>query len=142
MLAGFVALFLLMHEVGQARNYNLRLLNGVIHIALLAAAIREYRRRYPEGYANYISGVAVGLWSSVVGVLTFSVFLFFYLVADVPFMTYIQETVPIGQYLNPFTTCLFIVVEGIAVGLIGSYILTRVIDMTYAPDGAWEKFRR
>jgi len=142
MLVGFVVLFLIMHEVGQARNYNLRILNGVIHLGLLIAAIREYRRKFPDSYANYISGVAVGMWSSIVGALSFSVFLFFYLLADEAFMAYIQNTVPIGQYLNPFTTSLFIVVEGIAVGLIGSYIITRVIDMIYAPSGAWEKFRR
>lgn len=142
MLVGFVALFLIMHEVGQAQNYNLRVLNGAIHLGLLVAAIREYRAKFPESYANYVSGVAVGMWSSVVGALSFAIFLFFYLIADEAFMAYIQNAVPIGQYLNPFTTSLFIVVEGIAVGLIGSYIATRVIDMIYAPEGAWKKFRR
>lgn len=129
MFLGFTALFLIMHELAQVRNFNLRVLNGFIHIGLLYAAIREYRRDVMEQSGTVVSGVAAGMYTSIVGVLPFTIFIMFYLIADTPFMEHIQNSVPIGKYFNPFTASLFILVEGIAISLIGSYILDRFIDV-------------
>lgn len=142
MLVGFIGLFLLMHEIGQARNYHLRVLNGVLHIGLLFVAIREYRKKYPNQYSNYVSGVTLGLLASAIGAIGFAAFVGIYLSADTEFMSYIQNSIEIGKYFTPFTTSLFLVVEGIAVGLIGSYIITRVTDAAYAEPEAWERYRR
>lgn len=129
LLISFIGLFLFMHEAVQIRNYNLRILNGFAHLGLLYFAIRRYRRENPDTVNNYVSGVVMGMYASVIGVLPFTLFLMFYLVGDTVFMTYIQESIPIGKYLNPFTSSLFVFTEGIAVSVIGSYILVRVIDM-------------
>ncbi len=142
MLAGFTAFFLIMHLVGQSQNYNLRVFNGVIHIGLITMAIREYRKKHPETYSNYVSGVAMGIYASLIGVLGFTVFMVLYLSGDTEFMNYIKDSMPIGQYLNPITASLFILVEGVAVSLIGSYIVTRIIDMQGADKEAWENYRR
>ncbi|MCR9099129.1 MAG: DUF4199 domain-containing protein [bacterium] len=131
LLASFVGLFLLMHEVIQIRNYNLRILNGFAHIGLLYMAIRRYRRENPETVNNYVSGVVAGMYASIIGVLPFTAFVMFYLIGDNTFMNYIQDTIPIGKYFNPFTASLFVFTEGIAVSLIGSYIAVRVIDMNF-----------
>lgn len=69
MLVGFIAFFLIMHVLGHSLNYNLRAFNGVIHIGLIALAIREYRKTHPESLSNYISGVAMGMYASLIGVL-------------------------------------------------------------------------
>ena len=142
MFAGFTAFFLIMHLLGQSQNYNLRIFNGVIHIGLITLAIREYRKTNPEGLSNYISGVAMGMYASLIGVLGFVIFMVLYLSGDTAFMAYIQASFPIGEYLNPITASLFILVEGVAVSLIGSYIVTRIVDMNMAGDEAWERYRR
>ncbi len=136
LLISFVGLFLFMHEVVQMRNYNLRILNGFAHLGLLYFAIRRYRRENPDTINNYVSGVVMGMYASVIGVLPFTIFLMFYLIGDSTFMNYIQDTIPIGKYLNPFTTSLFVFTEGIAVSVIGSYIAVRVIDMNLEQNHA------
>ena len=45
------------------------------------------------------------------------------------FLATIQASMPIGEYLTPVTASLFILVEGIAISVIGAYIVTRVVDM-------------
>lgn len=129
MFLSFAGLFLIMHEVVQLENYNLRVLNAVAHLGFIYAAIRAYRQENQESLNNYVSGVAMGMYASLIGVLPFVVFVVFYLVNDTAFMAHIQETIPIGQYLTPFTASLFVLIEGVAVSLIGSYLVTRVIDM-------------
>lgn len=132
LLASFIGLFLLMHEVIEIQNYNLRILNGFAHIGLLYLAIRRYRRENPDTVNNYVSGVIAGMYASIIAVLPFTIFVMFYLIGDTAFMTYIQQTIPIGKYFNPFTASLFVFTEGIAVSLIGSYIAVRIIDMNIA----------
>ncbi len=130
MLAGFIGLFLLMHEVAQIRNYNLRILNGFIHIGLIYAAINEYRKKVVEADGTFLSGVAMGMYTSIIAVIPFAAFINIYLIADEAFMQYIASSIPIGEtYFNPFTTSIFIVVEGLAVSLIGSYIMDRALDL-------------
>jgi hypothetical protein len=132
MFIGFVALFLIMHEVAQVRNFNLRILNGFIHFGLIYMAISAYRNEVLEQSGTVVSGVAAGMYTSIVGVLPFTLFMMFYLIADEPFMNYIQASIPIGEYFNPLTASLFILVEGIAISLIGSYIADRLIDLRKA----------
>ncbi len=128
MFAGFTLFFLVMTALGYGDNYNLRIFNSIIHLGMIYLAIRSYREKSPESAGNYLSGVAVGMYSSILAVVAFSAFLFIYLTADPVLMDQIRASVPTGEYLNPFTATLFITVEGIAVSLIGSYILTRIID--------------
>jgi len=132
MLAGFTLFFLLMYLLGLSENTYLRVFNGVIHMGLMWLAIREYRKTHPDSVNNYVSGVSVGMWSSAIGVIGFSVFMFFFFVLNPGFFEVVQDNIPIQKYLNPFTTTLFILAEGIAIGLIGSYIITRVVDMRHA----------
>ena len=129
MFLGFTALFLIMHELAQVRNFNLRILNGFIHIGLIYAAIREYRKVVMEKSSAIVSGVFVGMYTSIVGVLPFTIFIMLYLTADTAFMEHIKASIPTGKYFNPFTASLFIFVEGIATSLIGSYLLDRFVDI-------------
>ncbi|MCB0554094.1 MAG: DUF4199 domain-containing protein [Phaeodactylibacter sp.] len=142
MFAGFTLFFLLMHLLGHSRNFNLRIFNGVIHIGLITLAIKEYRKANPDNISNYLSGVALGMYASLIGVVGFTIFMAFYLIGDADFMHYIQNAVPIGEYLNPITASLYILVEGVAVGLIGSYLVTRLVDMNLAKDGTWGPYHK
>lgn len=131
MFIGFLSFFLFMHLLDLSQHYHLRILNGLIHITAIYLAIREYRRKFTSEF-NYLSGVAMGMEASVVGVLAFAMFQLFFLTFNTEFLLGLRESISIGGYLNPYTACLFILMEGIAVGLLGSYIVTRVIDMQFA----------
>lgn len=132
MVAGFVAFFLVMHLLGLSNNYNLRVLNGIIHLGMIYLAIKAFRSKYPDTVSNYVSGTAMGMYASAVGVLGFTIFMILFLSFNPVFLRELQETMPMGDYLSPITASLFIFMEGIAISLIGSYILTRMIDMNLA----------
>jgi hypothetical protein len=138
MLAGFIAFFLLMHLVGLSTHTYLRVFNGVIHMGFMWAAIRQYRERHPDSVNNYVSGVAMGMWTSAIGVLGFVIFMFFFFDLNPGFLDAVQDQVPIGNYLTPLTATFFILVEGVAISLIGAYIVTRVVDMRMAKASSYE----
>ena len=132
MLAGFVGFFSLMNLLGVATNPGLRIFNGAIHLGMIYLAIRQYRNEFPETIDNYLSGVALGMYTSMIGVVGFVVFMMFYFIFNPGFLQAIGLHTGIGQlgdYLTPLTASLFILAEGIAVSLIGSYIVMRVVNM-------------
>lgn len=132
MLLGFIVFFLLMHLLGLSQNYNLRVLNGLIHLSIIYLTIKAFRSKYPDTVSNYVSGTAMGMFVSLVGVLGFTIFMILFLSISPAFLHELRETMPMGDYLTPITASIFILVEGLAISLIGSYILTRVIDMNLA----------
>jgi len=132
MLAGFTVFFLIMHLLGLSHNYNLRILNGIIHLGVIYFAIKAFRSKYPDTVNNFLSGTAIGMFVSAVGVTGFTVFMILFLSFNPGFLQELRETIPMGDYLTPITSSLFIFMEGIVISLIGSYILTRVIDMNLA----------
>ncbi|NNE30323.1 MAG: DUF4199 family protein [Saprospiraceae bacterium] len=131
MFAGFSALFLAMHLVGLSTNPNLRVLNGIVHITLIYFAIRDFRRYSPAEF-NYLSGVAVGMYASMIGVTCFALFQILFLELNPDFLATLQSTLTVGHYLNSFTASSIIFLEGIGISLIASYVVTRVIDMQLA----------
>ena len=132
MLLGFIIFFLLMHLLGLSNNYDLRVLNGVIHLGVIYMTIKAYRSQYPDTVSNYVSGTAMGMYVSLVGVLGFTIFMILFLSFSPGFLHELRENMPMGDYITPITASLFILVEGLVISLIGSYILTRVIDMNLA----------
>lgn len=129
MFVGFTAFFFIMHFFGFSQRYDLRIFNGVIHLSLMYLAIREYRNKNRESVNNYISGVAMGMYASVIGVLPFTIVMFLYLVLNPEFMANVTDNADLQRFITPLTASLFIFTEGIAISLIGSYIETRIIDM-------------
>lgn len=132
MFAGFILFFLFMHALGLSNNYHLRVFNGFIHISLIYIAIKEFLRTEDKQNVNYMSGVAMGMYASMIGVVLFSFFMTLFLAASPDFMTEIGQTFGYTKYLTPFTASLFIFVEGIVISLIGSYLVTRVIEAGWA----------
>jgi hypothetical protein len=132
MLLGFIVFFLFMHLLGLSDNYNLRVLNGVIHLGVIYVTIRAFRSKYPNTVSNHVSGTAMGMFVSLVGVLGFTIFMILFLSLSPDFLNELRETMPMGDYITPITASVFILVEGLAISLIGSYVLTRVIDMNLA----------
>ena len=134
MLGGFIGLFLLMHLFGWSTNVNLRVLNAFIHLGAIYFAIQAYVNwKGQEAPMNYMPEIAVGMLSSFIGVIGFTIFMTLFLSFNPYFMEIIRDTAPaISEYLTPFTASLYIFVEGIVISLIGSYTIVRVIELMKA----------
>jgi len=130
MFAGFTAFFLMMHFLNLSHQYYLRLFNGPIQIAAITFAIREFQQNSAQGGGfNYISGVAMGMFASIVGVLGFALFQIIFLSLNPEFLEHLQKASMFGDYLTPFTASLIIFMEGIAVSIISSYLITRILEI-------------
>lgn len=125
---GLVAIFLASYLLGQGANYNLRLLNGVLHLVILYLAINRLRAKQPDTHQNYVSGVAQGMYTGAMGTIPFTIFMILFLSMNPAFLGSIQEATGFGERLTPIMGGALIFMEGIGVSLIASYILTRVID--------------
>lgn len=131
MMGGFIAFFLSMYAIGLAQNYWLRLFFVLIHLGVLGLSINAYRKDELNGSTNpkqSVSGVIQGMITSFVGVLGFCLFLFLFLTFDSNLMAQINAQFSVSRGFNPVTAAAFMFVEGISAGLIGSYILTRIVD--------------
>ncbi|MCB9306732.1 MAG: hypothetical protein H6565_09050 [Lewinellaceae bacterium] len=129
MFLGFTGFFLAMHMLQLSEKYYLRIFNGVIHVACLWLALRSWLHEHPDASEDYTSGVVMGMFTSLVGVIPFTIFMVLFLAYNPAFMANIQHQSPIGQYFTPVTASLFILVEGIAVSIILSYMLMRVLEI-------------
>ncbi len=136
---GLVAIFLLSYLLGLAENYQLRMVNGLLHMAILYYGIKELRIRQPDTHQNYVSGVAQGLYIGTVGTILFSIFTVLFLTAAPGLMIKLQAATPLGSALTPVTAGVFIFMEGIAVSLIGSYLITRYVDARIEKKGGEER---
>lgn len=130
MLGGFILFFLFMHLIGLSTQFWLRIFNGVIHISYIYLAIQAYQGVKDSSDFNYLAEVSVGMYTSLFGVVGFTVFMTLFLSFSPEFFKAIQAANPnVSSYLTPFTSSLFIFVEGITISLIGSYVIARMIEM-------------
>lgn len=126
---GLMVYYLIMAMLGFSDRFDFRIFNAVIQVAVLYAAIRRYARTKP-GEFNYLSGTVIGVNTSVVGALPFAIFQMFNLYFSPELLAAVSERAPvIGPYVNPVSAGLIIFMEGLAVGVILSYIVMRIVDM-------------
>lgn len=133
MFLGFTAFFLFMHFLQWSHHYYLRVFNGVIHAGGLWLAIRSWMQQNPERHDEYPSGVALGLMTTLVAVVPFSIFMAIFLAYNPGFLASIQSTAALGKYFTPVMASAVILMEGIAVGLIGSYLIMRAQEAIRYP---------
>jgi hypothetical protein len=126
---GLMVYYFLMQFLGLSTRYDFRIFNGVIQIVVVYLAIRTYASTKPQEF-NYLTGTLIGINTSVVGVVPFAIFQMINLYLNTPLLEYIQQNAPVvGPYVNPFSGGLIVFMEGLAVGLIFSYICMRVVDL-------------
>ncbi len=125
---GLVAIFLISYAVGQGANYNLRLLNGVLHLVILYLAINQLRAKQPGTHQNYLSGVVQGMYAGGFGTLAFTIFMVLFLALNPAFLASIQTVTGFGDRLTPIMAGALIFMEGVGVSLIAAYLITRVVD--------------
>lgn len=126
---GLVSIFLLSYVSGLAANYELRIVNGLIHTLVLYYGIKQLRIEKPGTHQNYVSGVAQGLYVGGVGTILFGVFMVLFLTFNTNFLVELQAASGWENRLTPLMAGVFVVMEGVAVSLIGAYLMTRYVDM-------------
>ncbi|HEX5172017.1 MAG TPA: DUF4199 domain-containing protein [Cyclobacteriaceae bacterium] len=119
---GLVIYFLLMWAVGALHVIELRLLNIFILAGGIYGALNQYKRTH-RGEVNYFNALTIGIATSVIGVSTFVLFLFIYLLIDEDFMAMLQRMEPMGKYLNPYIATYAVWIEGAFSGLIATFIM-------------------
>lgn len=126
-LTGF---FLLMHILHLSEYYYLRVFNGVIHLGFLWMAISAWNHAQEETTSDYMEDVVLGMFTSFIGVIPFTIFMSIFLAVNPDLLAVIKSQAPVGEYITPMTSCFFIVVEAIVISLFGSYLIARI-------QGAW-----
>ena len=103
MLAGFIAIFLVVYTMGFAQYTELRFLNIFVHISCMYVAIRTFYKKDIEDIDNYLLGVAQGIEASVIGVVGYAIFVAIFLQFDPRLMDLIKQNSNMAIYLNPYT---------------------------------------
>ena len=119
---GLVAYFLLMKVIGLVHIVELRSLNFLIMVTGVWLAFREYKKYHNEGLA-YFNGLGLGIRTTVVSVIPFALFIFFYLQLDPVFMETIRANEMFGYHLNPYLLAFLIAFEGSLSGFFIAYTL-------------------
>jgi hypothetical protein len=132
--AGLIGYFLLMKLVGLHQIAELRMLNLIILIAGVWLAIRSYKRK-TDDEMDYLQGFGIGMLTSAVSVIIFSVFIFIYLnFLDPAFMETLKQNEAFGQYLNPYMAAVAIFFEGMGSALILSFIIMQYMKGSMLGD--------
>jgi len=129
LFVGLLAYYFLIQLIGLSNRYNFRIFNAAIQIGVIYFAIKVYAKSKPEAF-NYLTGTVIGINTSVVGIIPFAIFQMFNLYFSPALLATIRDTAPVvGPYINPFSGGLIVFMEGLAVGLVISYIAMRVVDL-------------
>lgn len=120
--------FFLMKSANLYENLNFRFVNVLFYMAVTWLAIRTFYKESPDRDFNYLSGLLAGFRPAIVGGILFAGFQMIYLSIDDHLMNTIAENAPMGDVLTPFTASLYLIFEGVGVGLITSYLSMRIVD--------------
>ena len=125
-----IGFFLIMHLLGLSNRYDLRIYNLLFHISLLYVVIMRFRKQSNNLPCNYIKCVSLGILTSFIAIVMFSIFMGVFLSTNPDFMAGLTLKFDIGEYLNPITASFFLFCEGMAVSVFVSYIMTRIADIS------------
>ena len=131
--AGLIGYFLLMKVIGYSHVVELRLVNIIILIAGVYLALKKFKHSH-EDHLNYFRALITGVATGAIGSLIFAVFLFIWMKVDVGMMQHIQETDPMGRYLNPYIAAFIVALEGVFSGLLVTFILINYVTTDEVAD--------
>lgn len=120
--AALIAYFIIMKLVGLAHHVELRLVNLLILVVGVHAALRRFKETHAESL-NYFRGLITGVATSAVASVLFGAFLFIYMKADQTLMQSVIENEPMGRYLNAYMASFIVALEGFFSGLLVTFIL-------------------
>ncbi len=111
--------FLLMYSAGLGTMTIFRLFNVLIIFGVIFAYLYESKK--DESF-DYFSGYGKGLQITGIGVFLFALFMGFYTFINVDFLEVIKQSEGLGQYINPFTIMVAVLMEGLGMGLLSTYL--------------------
>ena len=125
---GLIALFFIMKAAGVLHIIELRALNFFVLAAGVIMSLRSFKANKPASF-TYLKGLGLGVLTGIVASVVFAIFVFVYThFLDPAFMQTMVENEPFGQYLNPYIAAVAVAVEGIASGMILSFIAMNYMD--------------
>ncbi len=130
---GLVAYFLLMKLIGLVHVVELRSLNFIIMVTGVWLAFRQYKKTHKKGLA-YFNGLGLGIKTTVISVVPFALFIFFYLQLNPSFMQVIKENEMFGYQLNPYLLAFLIAFEGSLSGFFIAFTLMQYMKGKIAAD--------
>ena len=128
-----VAYFLVMKFVGLFEIHELRGLNFFILFVGVWKTLTYYKKK---AGLSYFEGIGLGSLTSLIGVIPFSVFIFFYLQADTQFMANIVANEPFGEYMNPYILGFLIAFEGGISGVLVSFGMMQYLKKSSLVSGS------
>lgn len=118
-----IGFFMLLRLIGWVHIVELRFFNLII-LAIAIRRILNDERIEGKNRLEFLSGLMHGTFASMLIALGFTSFVFFYLsYIDTGLMAHIQATQPFGHYLNPLSSSLIVLIEGVASGIIISFAM-------------------
>ncbi|MBT1703153.1 DUF4199 domain-containing protein [Chryseosolibacter indicus] len=109
---GLIVYFFIMYAAGLVNVIALRFLNLAIVMAGVYFALKQFKRTH-NGKLDYFNALVIGCSTVLVGVATFTVFLFVYLNLDKNLMSSLAENQPLGYYLDPYIASAAVFFEGV-----------------------------
>lgn len=122
------AFFLIMRAVGLGHNYWMRSLNFIFVFAAILASIKGFKKASGKPYyEEFFDLFKVGIFTSLVGIGIFSIFLVVYLgFIDVAFMDELQKYESFGGLINPVSVAFLIFLEGMGSSFICAYVAIQI----------------
>lgn len=121
--AACVAYFLIMRALNLIQIPEFRYLNYAILMGGIALALNEVRHSIHKHRVNYLPGLGIGLWVSLVCALFFGVFLAIYSSIDKDFVARIKPNLPFQDYVNPGMLAFVSAGEMIVSGVIITFVV-------------------
>lgn len=133
---GLIFYFLVMQMIGLSHQVELRLLNLLILVAGVYAALKKFKKTH-EDRLNYFRALVTGVTTGAIGSLIFALFLFAYTQLDPSLMESIRVNEPMGRSLNPYMVSFIVALEGLFSGLLVTFILINYVhtDEVNVPQG-------
>jgi DMSO/TMAO reductase YedYZ heme-binding membrane subunit len=122
----FLMYFMIMRAVGLHEVFVLRYFNATFLVAgILYALLKEKKEAGNE--FNYRKGLQIGTFITLISVIPFCVFLYFYLTMDDAFMDLIKESTEVKEFLSPGSVTGLVCIEGISSGEIITFIIMQFL---------------
>jgi hypothetical protein len=126
---GLIVYFLISYFAGFVHIVELRLLNFPIVGFGVYYALRQFQHTHGH-QINYFRGLIVGVSTAAIGVAAFVLFLFMLFKIDTALYQSVVKEGPMGDYINTYTACFAVLIEGVFSGAMATFILMNFIDTT------------
>lgn len=121
--AACVVYFLIMRAVNLIQVPEFRYLNYAILLGGISLALNEVRHTIHRHRVNYLPGMGIGFWVSLVCAAAFAVFLAIYSSIDKDFVARIKPNLPFQDYVNPLMLAFVAAGEMIVSGVIITFVV-------------------